>query len=300
MKKRQDEAARSPLAASIAIHVALAAIILPIALGSTTVARWFRFSSTSAEPVREERIRFVRSAPPRAVAVANGTDKVNGGKAAPPAAPLVAPPQAPTSVPTTAAPAPAPFANGTDKSARGDGSGGPLTGITPSLADPRLYVIPGPGPSSDEIPREAVRARIDSLIRVGVINTAYADSIRRMLGIPNRAPGDWTMSGPGGEKYGIDGNFIRLGKFSIPTALLALLPFNTGRMNVQAYEENRRIAQMSADIRYHAQRAMNEDDFQAAVKRVRERKDRERAELLKRKADELKTDGTVPVIQPQP
>ena len=37
--------------------------------------------------------------------------------------------------------------------------------------------------------------------------------------------GDWTV-GKDGQKYGIDQQYIRLGRFQIPTALLALLPIN--------------------------------------------------------------------------
>jgi len=76
-------------------------------------------------------------------------------------------------------------------------------------------------------------------------------------------------------KYGIDPQYIHLGKFSIPTAILGLLPLNVQANPVLA-ESNKISYQLNSDIRSQAQRGMNEADFRKAVKSIRERKERER------------------------
>jgi hypothetical protein len=77
----------------------------------------------------------------------------------------------------------------------------------------------------------------------------------------------------------MDSRAIRLGPFSIPTALLAMLPLNL-QGNPTAYERNRSYAAMNQDINWHAQQAINEADFMKAVRSIRERKERERAAAL--------------------
>lgn len=271
---------------SLVVHAGLAAVILPATLGTARVASWFGITLTERPTFAEERVRFVQQALPKAVAVTNGRDRVSGGRAAPPAA--VAPPEVvPTVVPTDVAPATG-SAAGTDATAKGDGTGGPLEGIRPSFADPRLWTVPwGPAPVVEKPTYEAVRNRIKELVAEGLLNRAYEDSVSKVYGmVSGRAPGDWTMGGPNGERWGMDGGMIRLGKIAIPTALLALLPLNTGQINVQQFENTRRLNQMSADIRFQAQRAMNEDEFRAAVRRVRERREREREEERKRREGE--------------
>jgi len=101
-----------------------------------------------------------------------------------------------------------------------------------------------------------------------------------------RQPGDWTFD-KDGKKYGIDQKYIHLGKFSIPTAVLALLPINV-QQNPTTYESNKRSNQLHADIFWQAQRGMNDADFKKAVKSIRERKEREKeqAEKKTRQADQ--------------
>jgi hypothetical protein len=79
-----------------------------------------------------------------------------------------------------------------------------------------------------------------------------------------------------GKKYGIDPKWIHLGKFSIPTAILGMLPLNVQANPVLA-ERNKLSNQLHSDIMSQAQRGMNEADFKKAVKSIRERKERERA-----------------------
>jgi hypothetical protein len=101
----------------------------------------------------------------------------------------------------------------------------------------------------------------------------YNDSIAVAAG--RRKPGDWTFERDG-KKYGIDPNYIHLGNFSIPTAVLGLLPLNAQANPILA-ERNKASYQLNSDIRSQAQRGMNEADFKKAVKSIRERKEREKA-----------------------
>lgn len=288
---------RSFWATSLAVHVGLAAVVLPATLGTSRVASWFGITVDDWASERAERVRFVEVAEPKAEVVANGRDRASGGRAAPPAAvlpPEAAPVEVPAEVPVANG-----SATGSDATAKGDGSGGPLEGIRPSFQDPRLWSVPwGTGTSVVEKPSyEAVRERINELIRDGRIPKEYQDSVSKVYGVVSGNGADWTVGGRGNERWGMDGQFIRLGKIAIPTVLLALLPLNQPQINVQQFENQRRLGQMSADIRYQAQRAMNEDEFRAAVRRVRERRDREREEERKKREGDSK--AVVPMVQPE-
>jgi hypothetical protein len=285
---------RSFWVTSLAVHVALAAVVLPATLGRARVASWLGITLDDPGSTRAERVRFVQTAEPKPEVVANGRDRTSGGDAAPPA-PVLPVEAAPAEVPTDV-PAATGSATGTDAEAKGDGSGGPLDGIRPSFQDPRLWSVPwGPTAVAEKPSYEAVKQRINELIRDGRIPKEYQDSVSKVYGIVAGNSGDWTVGGRGNERWGMDGQFIRLGKIAIPTVLLALLPLNQPQINVQQFENQRRLGQMSADIRYQAQRAMNEDEFRAAVRRVRERRDREREEERKRRDAETK-----PVVPVQP
>jgi len=104
----------------------------------------------------------------------------------------------------------------------------------------------------------------------------HMDSLKANAYTPNKfEKGDWTF-GKEGSKWGVDQQYIRLGRFSIPTALLALLPLNRMQGNPIAMERDRNAAYMRADILYHAQAAMNEAQFRKAVAQIRDRKEREK------------------------
>jgi len=149
------------------------------------------------------------------------------------------------------------------------GSGRPAVGTKPVSSASRLWSPPG---KIFAAPR-TLKQDLDSLIASGV--GAYNDSIAAAGRLPGWEQGDWTVE-RNGKKYGIDPKYIRLGPVSIPTALLAMLPLNlTGNPTVQ--ERNRSLNYMHRDITEHAQQAINEADFNKAVRSIRERKERERA-----------------------
>jgi hypothetical protein len=178
----------------------------------------------------------------------------------------------PTSVPTTI---PAPVAVVTKPTEEGGtgplvGGGGPVRGVRPNYSDGRLWTPPQPIVA----PPKTVAQTIDSLIIDAI--APYNDSVARVA--QQRDPTDWTIK-KGGYKWGIDRQAIRLGPFSVPTALLAMLPLNvTG--NPTTIERDRTYAAMNRDITWHAQQAINDADFMKAVRSIRERKERERAAAL--------------------
>jgi hypothetical protein len=156
---------------------------------------------------------------------------------------------------------------------------GEVKGVQPGFTEPRVWiqgeVVVAPALTGD--------AKLDSAVAARVY--AYRDSVSANTYQPNKFErGDWTHTTKDGKKYGVDQQFIRLGKVSIPTALLGLLPLNQLQGNPIAYERERRLAAMRADILEHAQMAMNEEEFRQAVKQIRERKERERKEAEKKKA----------------
>ena len=128
------------------------------------------------------------------------------------------------------------------------GSGGPARGIRPTYSDPRVWVAPGEIVAAPKSAKE----KLDSV--VADIIGPYNDSIAAAAG--GRQPGDWTID-RNGKKWGVDPKYIHLGKFSIPTAVLALLPMNmTG--NPTMMDRNKLQNQLHSEIFWNAQRGMNE------------------------------------------
>jgi hypothetical protein len=121
---------------------------------------------------------------------------------------------------------------------------------------------------------KTVAQTIDSLIADAI--APYNDSVAAVA--QRRDPTDWTIK-KGGYRWGVDKQAIRLGPFSIPTALLAMLPLNL-QGNPTTMERDRSFNAMNRDISIHAQQAINEADFMKAVRSIRERKERERAAAL--------------------
>jgi hypothetical protein len=117
---------------------------------------------------------------------------------------------------------------------------------------------------------------------VKAIYMAYREAEIAAEAHKGRDPRDWTFE-KGGQKYGIDSSYIYLGKFKLPSAILAALPFNTGGVDGQRIIDNRNAEWIRNDIYMHSQ-GMSEDDFRAAIKRIRERKDREKKEAEEAKA----------------
>ncbi|HYC51523.1 MAG TPA: hypothetical protein VEB19_10485 [Gemmatimonadaceae bacterium] len=256
---------------SIAIHVVvvvlLAQMVFKYSLG--------QLMGIPREEMTRERIQYI-VVPAPAEASAEQTTKTASPGAAPAAL------RAPTQVPSTIPP-PASSDSARSQTAGGTGTGdglagsGAATGISPRAPDSRIALAP----NSVSRARRTTEESVDSIVSlvIGIVN----DSIR--VAQSQRKPGDWTVKGDDGKVWGWDpqGN-IRLGKFTIPGALLALLPLNT--QSRLSPIEQRSLAYIRRDIIENAQRSINEDEFREAVKRIRERKERERRQ------QQLAADGT--------
>ncbi|MGH7653869.1 MAG: hypothetical protein ACREN6_04330 [Gemmatimonadaceae bacterium] len=281
--ERADPARRGPwtIAASVAIHVVVIAVLVRVAI---VPLHWID-GSRPPEPMQTH-VDYVR------VPADSGSHRKAGGdnrrvtsKVAP--APLVTPTEVPSELPpepsksaTPAVPA-APSEGGTGAVIDG---GGPTRGVTPQFLDPRLWAPTDPAPVKPKTSTE----RLDSAIASGVHHVQ--DSLNA-LG-PQRAAGDWTVKGKDGKQYGIDQRYIHLGNFSIPTALLALLPLNV-QGNPATYGESRRIGAMRAEIIEQEARSARDEDFNSAVKELRHRMQEQRAE-------KAKEDATLPLAPPPP
>ncbi len=262
MKRRREPGA---LLFSIAIHVAVSIAILNAAFHYD-----FSLLREPTAPVpSQEKITYVTAAPVRGGAPTGDTTSaparakvVSRGLVAPVETPvLIAPPSAP------AAGTPGGVDGGTGRGAEL----GATVGIVPGERDPRL--------SSDN-PHEFYPApkshaeRVDSAVKASIY--AYNDSVARALAAAGKAPGDWTFE-KNGKKWGIDGNKIYLGKFAIPSAVLAALPLRI-QGNPGETINDRLVTTRRADLLLHAESQFHDDEFKTAVKRIRERKDRERKE----------------------
>ena len=262
MQMRREPA---PLLFSIAIHMAVAFAIL-------NAAFHYDFSGLNAPrpaSVAPEKLMYVNVAP---TGGATGTRDSAGP--APRATQASRGLVAPVRIPDAIAP-PASATSGTPGGAVG-GRGrsdevSVTTGIVPGNPDPRLSndiheFFPAPKTHAE---------RVDSAVRASIY--AYNDSVAKARALAGKAPGDWTYEGKNGQKWGIDGNKIYLGKFAIPSAVLAALPLRI-QGNPGETIADRLVTSRRADLLLHADAAFHDDEFKTAVKRIRERKDKERLE----------------------
>jgi hypothetical protein len=278
-KRDEDRAKRrlsGPAAVSIVLHVVFGAALLRVLLIPYPFTSLF---ASREEPVVPERISFL-ALPQESPTTSPGKSGGNGrpvNTRSTQAPPLVAPTAVPTALPPVAPAAPTPTPSSDEGTGPLVGGGGPTRGIRPSYSDPRIWVPAAPVVSA---PKSA-DARMDSVFASAIERTR--DSMAANGYTPNKFErGDWTME-KNGKKYGIDNQYIRLGKVSIPTALLGLLPLNV-QGNPIAAQRDREMASMRAEIQFQSQRALNEEEFRRAVKSLRQRKERERQQQEKDRA----------------
>ena len=254
---------------SVAFHTALAFVLANVVLHYDIV---FEHGPRPPAPQKEE-VTYVTVRPP--AGALGGTTASTPAKATEPARRLVAPSRVPSAVVQPTAPT-APAAGGTPGGVEGGtgvgGGSGATTGIVPAEPDPRLATD-----GKFFYPRnKTVAQRADSAVKATI--SAYNDSIERVAALESgkRKPGDWTF-GSDGKKWGVDGSKIYLGKFWIPSAVLAALPIrvqnNPGETIADRLSTTRR-----SDVLLHAESQFQNEEFKSAVKRIRERKDRERRE----------------------
>lgn len=262
---------------SLAAHAVVGTIIVQSLLVPTP--RSWLFVRDKSVPIPAERIGFLSiphgSEP--AVAGRRGGDGSPSSAQAPPT--LVAPMVVPSVLPPVAATDAKAPVTGTGPLV---GGGGPTRGVRPSYTGPRVWTPPTRILSA---PRSTAQV-IDDAIRADV--GRITDSLLAVT--PRRAPTDWTVE-RNGRKWGIDERAIRLGPVSIPTAVLALLPINA-QANPVTGQRERQLNYMHSDIAFHAQRSINENQFKDAVRNLRLRKERERAEQKEREPVAPAPDGS--------
>jgi len=248
---------------SIGLHLLVAALMVQFLISPNMI--WLMLGGRKTPPVPTERIGFLRLPKAKGAPVVGRSGGDNRPVTKTPQLKLIAPTAVPSELPPVVPSREAPKI----ESGSGPlvGTGGPARGIRPSYDDPRLWPAPGDIVEAPKTPTQ----RLDSVI--ADIIKPYNDSLAIASG--QRQPGDWTFE-KDGKKYGIDPKWIHLGKFSIPTALLGMLPLNV-QANPTLYERNKISNQLHSDIMSQAQRGMNEADFRKAVKSIRERKEREKA-----------------------
>lgn len=262
-------------ALSLVVHVIAIALIASITFRYPLAA--FLGMSADHQPVRET-LHFVKLQPRPAAPVGNGAQTA-------PAKPKKGPPAklaAPSSIPTALPPIPPPTASqGAITGVAGGYGGSPYgvaTGIEPAIPDPRLELKPG----KYRMPLSAGQ-RADSAVQA--IFEIYREAVLAAQEHPGRSPRDWTIE-KNGKKYGVDSQYVYLGKFKLPSAILAALPFNTGGVDGNRIITSRNADWIRRDIIEHSQ-GLSEDDFRAAVKRIRERKEREHEEARKKAEKQL-------------
>jgi hypothetical protein len=267
----------SSLLVSIAVHVVVAVVFgRALSMGYSFTSLFERERSTA---IPAERIGFLRLPQSSAPAVAQRS----GGDGRPVTATspreLVAPGATPSAVPPTA-PAPDVPVGGSGEVV---GSGGITRGIRPSYNDARVWT---PAPGNVIVAPKTAQQRLDSAVSATFGVARDSMEAARILAEGQRKPGDWTVKGKDGSAWGIDQQAIRLGKLSIPNALLALLPTGAIRGNPTEMDRDRRLAAVREDIMLHVQREISEDDFRKSVREIRQRKERERANRTTAKASD--------------
>jgi hypothetical protein len=256
---------------SVAVHAVLLVLVWNAVQMPAVFDRFLQFDR-DAKP-SAERVQFVTVVPSSAVATPGPVTRRPTSTSAPTtprpvSVPLVAPTEVPTQLPPPAAAAETPIPGAATGPLRG--GNGPTRGVQPNYDDPRVW----PGDPEFIYAPKTDKERLDSALVITL--RRHVDSLAVSAYSPNKFErGDWTFE-RNGQKYGIDQQYIRLGRFQIPTALLALLPLNRMQGNPIAMERDRNAAYMRADILLHAQAAMNEEEFRKAVRAIRDRKERER------------------------
>ena len=273
--KQQQRRSTGSFVVSVVFHAALAVVLANVVVHYEIVFQ----RQAQMPPPADEQVTYVTVSPP--AGAVGGTTATPPARATEPTRRLVAPSRVPTAV---APAAPRPAAGGTPggvENGTGAGGGtGEATGIVPGPVDPRL----AEGGKFFYPAYKTPAQRTDSAVKATI--NAYNDSVAMAMAAEaqQRQPGDWTFDRDG-KKYGIDGSKIYLGKFWIPSAVLAALPIRA-QANPGERAVNRLSSTYRGEILQHAQAQFHDDEFKTAVKRIRERKDRERREQQRQRQEE--------------
>ncbi|MES2521082.1 MAG: hypothetical protein V4617_00185 [Gemmatimonadota bacterium] len=159
-----------------------------------------------------------------------------------------------------------------------------LRGTRPGYTDGRVWAGPGPGPAGPG-PARSGAERLDSVMAAVLTQAADSlDSIARATGAYGRPLGDWTKRDKSGNKWGWDNAGIRLGKVTIPNALLSLLPMNVQSQmsgNPTTLDRERRLSMARSDIQRYSTMGPGDAEFNKLNKELRDRRERERRGRLR-------------------
>ena len=262
----REKKSKSSVAISVAIHVF-------VFLGLATITFHYPLAEIfrDTEPLKAVPVRYIALKPKAQAGVPRRTQPRTTAPA--PALPPVSsiPVEIPApATPVTPQPATTAIGSGT---ATGVAGRDPGFGLRPGIPDGRLAANPAAMPRMPET--EAAKAE---RILSGYYQE-YLDSARAADG--RRKAGDLSFGGKDGDKWGWDENGIHVGGVTIPNIVLAALPIpvTMGTEPVGARQRD----YVRQDIAFHAG-LMSENEFKAAVKRVRDRVDRQRREKMEKAA----------------
>ncbi len=269
---QREGKSKSSIAISVAIHVVVVA-----ALATITFHYPLSEIFTKAEPIKAVPVRYIKLQP-RAPQTTVTRRAPTPTRTAPAALPAVV--NTPAAIPAPALPvSPSTSAIGAGGEATPTRDPGIGFGLRPGIPDGRLATNPSSLPRAPETDVQKAERILSSYYQ------QYLDSARAAMANPQRQPGDWSWGGSGGDKWGWDQNGIHVGGITIPNIVLAALPIpvsgNASPVDVRARNF------VSSDLAYYG-RVMSEDEFKSAVKRVRERVDRERRERMEKAKEKEK------------
>jgi hypothetical protein len=275
-------ASRASIGISIVVHLIVIAMIMSITFRYPLSAIF----GLARDKQPAEHVQYVRVQPKPVDQVGNGSNTKEKPKKALKPAQLLAPSVIPTAIPPIPPPSVSVGAIAGTATGSGGAPAGVATGVEPTLPDSRIDLRP----SGLRLPM-SLAEKNDSAVKA--IYMAYREAEIESEVNRGRSPRDWTME-RNGQKFGLDSQYIYLGKFKVPSAILAALPFNYGGVDGSRIIQARNADWIRQDIQSHST-GMSEDDFRAAVKRIRERNDR-----LKKEAQEKDKDkaSKPPVIVP--
>ncbi|MEP6764247.1 MAG: hypothetical protein ABJB66_08065 [Gemmatimonadaceae bacterium] len=289
-----DHANPKTLFTAIALHIVVIAVLVRMVTLGHGLHDWFGLRSVSELP--QERIEFIDTPKPKPPEPKKVVEQQVVKQRNPTTSPI--PSTGPVvGVEQKVDPAIPTVANGGDSTAakkpRDLGIDPSLVGIARTNADPRIWTPTGVGLS---VPRSGQQL-LDSVVAYAITSAADSlDSIARVFN-PSRQPGDWTKRLKNGDKWGWDKTGLRLGKFTVPNALLALLPAGIQKGmsgNPTAFQNDRRLAFAREDIQRFGAQAIGEAQFKKAVKDQRAKAERDHQNKADALAREKKDQQATP------
>jgi hypothetical protein len=260
---------RGPLAVSLAVHAAAAAIIVLLLSFGPTITPVERVARTEAVeyidldwptgvPGDGAGIESSPASEPAAV------NDLPAPRRQPDAGPLVFPGRVPTGIP---APGPSGVGEGTSggtADGRAGGVGGASDRLRPGFRDPRLYVAPGDLPAAEKSNQERYMEHLGARIQ------ASNDSVAGAARTPNT---DWTVTDGSGRRWGLSEKGLHLGPVTIPSALV---PKPTPTGSNQKREAAEREQQQRGEIQRQEDDRARREAREEAIRRARERAEAER------------------------